>query len=56
MFQLTHGSHGSTKTGENNRFSCAKTSFGTLHSDSNELSGFLVGETVGLKCVCGVGW
>ena len=30
--------------GENNRFSFAKTSFGTLHSDLNELSGFTVGE------------
>ena len=31
--------------GENNRFSFAKTSFGTLHLDLNELSGFSVGET-----------
>ena len=31
--------------GENNRFSFAKTSFGTLHSDLNELSGLSVGET-----------
>ena len=38
-------SHGSTKMGENNRFSFAKTSFGTLYSDLNELSGLSVGET-----------
>ena len=36
---------GTTKMGENNRFSFAKTSFGKLHS---ELSGFLVGEIANL--------
>ena len=41
----TH-SHGSTKMGENNRFSFAKTSFGKLHSG---LSGFLVGEIASLE-------
>ena len=42
--------------GENNRFSSAKTSFGTLHSYLNELSEFSVRETAGLEHVCGVGW
>ena len=38
--------------GENNRFSFAKTSFGTLHSDLNELSG--IGETT--ACLWGQLW
>ena len=40
--------------GENNRFSFAKTSFGTLHSDLNELSGLSVGETS--ACLWGQLW
>ena len=48
-------SHGSTKMGENNRFSFAKTSFRKLHS---ELSGFLVGEIASLDYSLSVfvGW
>ena len=40
--------------GENNRFSFAKTSFGTLHSDLNELSGLSVAETS--ACLWGQLW
>ena len=38
----------------NNRFSFAKISFGTLHSDLKELSGFSVGETS--ACLWGQLW
>ena len=48
------GYQSSTKMGENNRFSFAKTSFGTLHSDLNELSGLSVGETS--ACLWGQLW
>ena len=52
--QSTPECHGSTKMGEKNRFSFAETSFGTLHSDLNELSGFSVGETS--VCLWGQLW
>ena len=40
--------------GENNRFSFAKTSFGTLLLDLNALSGFSVGDTS--ACLWGQLW